>query len=98
MFEHFFMQKCSDGDEHYFSEHFFQSWNEITNTQKIIGWYKVYIQGISEPNKKQKKESGKVWLKVQFFSSFGNTLATRGLEDLFFWLCCCVSFLVSGGK
>ncbi len=22
---------------------FFQSWNEIANTQKIAGWYKVYI-------------------------------------------------------
>ncbi len=52
------MQKCSDGEEH-FSEHFCQSWNEITNTQKIVGWYKVYIQGISEPNEKQKNESGK---------------------------------------
>jgi hypothetical protein len=30
----FVMQKCSDGDKH-FSEHFFQSWNEIANTQKI---------------------------------------------------------------
>jgi hypothetical protein len=27
-----------------------------------------------------------------------NTLAARGLEELFFQLCCCVSFLVSGGK
>jgi hypothetical protein len=25
-----------------------------------------------------------------------NTLAARGLEELFFQLCCCVSFLVSG--
>jgi hypothetical protein len=32
----FVMQKCSDGDEH-FSEHFFQLWNEIANTQKIAG-------------------------------------------------------------
>ncbi len=40
--EIFVMQKCSDGDEH-FSEHFFQSWNEIANTQKIVGWYKVCI-------------------------------------------------------
>ncbi len=32
----FVMQKCSDGDEH-FSEHIFQSWNEIANTQKIAG-------------------------------------------------------------
>ena len=47
------MQKCSDGDEH-FSEHFFQSWNEIANIQKIAGWYRVYTQGISEPNEKQK--------------------------------------------
>ncbi len=27
-----------------------------------------------------------------------NTLAAHGLEELFFQLCCCVSFLVSGGK
>jgi hypothetical protein len=27
-----------------------------------------------------------------------NTLAACGLEDLFFQLCCCVSFLVSCGK
>jgi hypothetical protein len=27
-----------------------------------------------------------------------NTLAARGLEELFFQLCCCVSFLVSGRK
>ncbi len=27
-----------------------------------------------------------------------NTLTARGLEELFFQLCCCVSFLVSGGK
>jgi hypothetical protein len=47
------MQKCSDGEEH-FSGHFFQSWNNIANTQKIAGWYKVYIWGISKPNKKQK--------------------------------------------
>ncbi len=46
MFEHFCHAKISHGDE-YFAEHFFQSWNEITNTQKIAGWYKVYIQGIS---------------------------------------------------
>ncbi len=26
------------------------------------------------------------------------TLTARGLEELFFQLCCCVSFLVSGGK
>jgi hypothetical protein len=38
----FVMRKHSDWDEH-FSEHFFQSWNEIANTQKIAGWYKVYI-------------------------------------------------------
>ncbi len=44
------MQKCSDGDEH-FSNIFF---NQIANTQKIAGWYKVYIQGISKPNEKQK--------------------------------------------
>jgi hypothetical protein len=36
------MQKCSDGDEN-FSEHSFQSWNVIANTQKIAGWYKVGI-------------------------------------------------------
>ena len=38
----FVMQICSDEDEH-FSEHFFQSWNQIPNTQKIAGWYKVGI-------------------------------------------------------
>ena len=27
-----------------------------------------------------------------------NTLTAHGLEELFFQLCCCVSFLVSGGK
>ncbi len=27
-----------------------------------------------------------------------NTLAVHGLEELFAQLCCCVSFLVSGGK
>jgi hypothetical protein len=27
-----------------------------------------------------------------------HTLAARGLEELFFQLCCCVSILVSGGK
>ncbi len=27
-----------------------------------------------------------------------NTLAARGLEDLFFQLCCCVSFLVVAGN
>jgi hypothetical protein len=55
------MQKCSDGDEH-FSEHIFQSWNEIANTQKIAGWYKVYIQGISKPNEKQKKRAVRISL------------------------------------
>jgi hypothetical protein len=49
----FVMQKCSDGNEH-FTEHFFQSWNEIANFQKIARWYKVYIQGNSKPNEKQK--------------------------------------------
>jgi hypothetical protein len=38
-----------------FCEYFFQSWNEIANTQKIAGWYKVYIRGISEQHEKQKK-------------------------------------------
>ncbi len=60
------MQKCSDGDEH-FSEHFFQSWNEITNTQKIAGWYKVYIRGISEPNKKQKKRAVRFGLSNRMY-------------------------------
>jgi hypothetical protein len=49
----FVMQKCSDQEEHFY-EHYFQSWNEIENTQQIAGWYKVYIQGISKPNEKQK--------------------------------------------
>jgi hypothetical protein len=44
------MQKCSDGDKHFFNFFF----NQIANTQKSAGWYKVYIQGISEPNEKQK--------------------------------------------
>jgi hypothetical protein len=44
------MQKCSDGDKHFFYIFF----NQIENTQKIAGWYKVYIQGISESNEKQK--------------------------------------------
>jgi hypothetical protein len=57
------MQKCSDGDEH-FSEHLFQSWNEIANTQKIAGWYNVYIRGISKPNKKQKKRAVRIGRKV----------------------------------
>ena len=46
----FIMQKCSDGDKHFFNIFF----NQIANTQKIAGWYKVYIQSISKPNEKQK--------------------------------------------
>ncbi len=57
------MQKCSDGDEH-FSEHFFQLWNEIANTQKIAGWYKVYIRGISKPNKKPKMRAVRNGLRL----------------------------------
>jgi hypothetical protein len=56
------MQKCSDGDE-YFSEYFFQSWNEVANIQKIAGWYKVCIQGISKPNKKTKKKAVRIGLR-----------------------------------
>ncbi len=54
-----------DGDEH-FSGHFFQSWNEIANTQKIAGWYEVYIRGISEPNEKQKKRAVRIDVKYRF--------------------------------
>jgi hypothetical protein len=35
---------------------FFNHGMKSQNTQKITGWYKVYIRGISEPNKKQKKK------------------------------------------
>jgi hypothetical protein len=56
MFEHLFMQKCSDGNKYYFSEHFFQLWNDIANIQKIARWYKVYIGGISKPKKNKKRE------------------------------------------
>ncbi len=57
------MQKCSDGDEH-LSEKKIQSWNEIANTQKIVGWYKVYIQGISKPNEKQKTRAVSIGLSA----------------------------------
>jgi hypothetical protein len=33
-----------------------------------------------------------------FLALSTETLAARGLEELFFQLCCCVRFLVSGGK
>jgi hypothetical protein len=36
IFEHFCHAKMFRWDEH-FSEHFFQSWNEIANTQNIAG-------------------------------------------------------------
>ncbi len=49
----FTMQKCSYGDKHFFIIVF----NQIANTQKIAGWYKVYIQGISKPNEKQKMKA-----------------------------------------
>jgi hypothetical protein len=56
MFEHFCNAKMFRWGRTFFSEHF-QSWNEIANTQKIAGWYKVYIQGISKPNEKQKMKA-----------------------------------------
>ncbi len=68
------MQKCSDGDEH-FSEHFFQSWNKIANTQNIAGWYKVYIQGISEPNKKQKKRAVRNGLRANSGPTYSGATA-----------------------
>ncbi len=60
----FVMQKCSDGAGRTFFWTFFLSWNEIANTQKIAGWYKVYIRGISEPNEKQTKRAVRIGLRV----------------------------------
>jgi hypothetical protein len=74
------MQKCSDGDEHFFKIFF----NQIANTQKIAGWYKVYIQGISEPNEKQKMRAVSVsFLLHTLFKASCNffLLVTKGTES-----------------
>jgi hypothetical protein len=78
------MQKCSDEDEH-FSEHFFQLWNEVANTQKIAGWYKVYIRGNSEPNEKQKKRAVRFGLRNSVLKYVCTTLQHMTLPVCIIW-------------